>query len=74
MDNTLELKTKIDLDSYSSDEVNEMGKALGTNLGLIGDEAAAKMNELLDAFGLSAKLQIHFFNKETGEKVSLTGV
>lgn len=53
-----ERERKVDLNSMSTDQVDEISAQLGDKVREICDEAVAKANRLLNIYGMSAKMQI----------------
>lgn len=55
---------KVDVDNTEPEQLDQIGFELGKKLGQIGDEAAAKMNEILKIYGLSAKVAVQLSDKD----------
>lgn len=58
MENISKNEEKIDINSLSLNEVNEMSKKIGDELRDICDEAANKANALLQKYGMHCKIAI----------------
>lgn len=51
---------KVDIDSMPADQVDSLSQQIGEKVRSITDEAAAKVNSILNIYGMSAKIAIKF--------------
>lgn len=60
-------KRSVDVEKLEVSQLEAIGYELGKKVGSIGDEAAAKINEITAIYGIKAKVSVQLLDINTGE-------
>lgn len=55
-----EIEKKVNIDELSTEQLEDLSKHIGETIRSITDEAAQKVNAILNLYGMSAKIAISF--------------
>ncbi len=70
MPDNIRRSRKVDVEKLDEDQLDSIGFELGKRIGAITDKAAADVNEIMNIYGIKAKVVIQLLDEKTGNPIT----
>ena len=69
-DNIRKRDRKVDVEKLDETQLDSIGEALGKKIGAISDKAAEDVNQIMNIYGIKAKVVIQLLDEKTGNPIT----